>query len=192
MAIKRPPQHRADAIPIYVTPDDDAWDTDALEAEKAEVERINAERMAAAGPDDEPELIDWEQHPVVTYNRGETRYDLDAPTFWRGKQRAAREWLGPDATLFVLRRLGWREYYEVRSALTQSSGFERPWLLACQLALVRIDGSYPATLRLDPDASKRSDAEMSAIFDLNPQIPLEIGAAAWLASQPLTDAEKKA
>lgn len=187
MALVRPPQHRVDAEPVYIDVTDDAWDREGLNAEFEEIDRENKRREEASN-DGVYEAIPKSEHPYLQYVGGKTRFDLEAPCFWRGQQKKAADYLSGDATRFVLRRLDWRDYYRVRSAFSRD--VTEAFILACRLGLRRIDGD--SKFRVDPDLPERSDDEMRRLFELNPEIPISIGRAVWLSSQPLTDAEKKA
>ena len=78
MALKRPPQHRADAPIVYVHPRDKAWDHDRITREQAE--------MKQAGKD-------ATKHPAAQYMGGHTRYDLDAELTYGNEVARPRAWL---------------------------------------------------------------------------------------------------
>lgn len=187
MAIASPPQHRADAEPVFVLIEDDAWDQAKINEELEEAEAENKRREEKSS-DGQFEAIDLQDHPYLKYISGRTRYDIDAPCIWRGRQRTASEYFEGEPTKFVLRRLNWRQYYRVRSAIAtdENGGF----LLACRIGLHRIDGD--SKFRVNPDLDERSSDEMRKLFELKPEIPLSIGRAVWVAAQPLSDSEKKA
>ena len=87
--IKRPPQHAADAAPLFIARTDDAWDDERIKRERA--------AMKADGK---------ARHPVQVYYSGSSRYDLDAPATVGGQAATPREYLreGSTPTVFHLRR----------------------------------------------------------------------------------------
>lgn len=180
--LKRPPQHRADATPVLIINDDDAWDHERIDREFNEIKEINKTREKA----DRLELSD---HPYSRYQSGMTRMDLDARAPWRGENPAAADYLKADAApvRFTLRRLRWREYHRVIGMI--GSGTEAA-LKACQLGLVSVEGE--PSLEMDPDAAERSDADMQRLHDFFPGLAVQIGNAVIAASLPLRDDEKKA
>ena len=163
----RPPTHRADAPIVYVHPSDDAWDQDRIKAD----------------------LADKTDHPLQQYWGGYTRYDLTP---------AVQAYFKPDArpTKFYLRRLKWDEWMRCKGMWERSvvSGDPRPveaFVEACRLGLVRIDNGP----EIDPAGGRLSDRDMQRIQDLSTdryEMILDVGQAAYQASMPLSEAEKKA
>lgn len=173
----RPPANRADAAPIFVHPSDPAWDNARIDAEKAKMDK----------PED---------HPVTRYHGGWTRYDLDAEaTLEDGTVVTPSAYLSPDATHIRLKRLDVLEWYEVHPLWIKSiTAAERPFaafIRACVIGLQEVDG-----LKLDGHA-RLTEADLQKLHELGqaqtPPIDLvyDIGEAAYQASLPLTDAEKK-
>jgi hypothetical protein len=68
----RPPQHRADATPVFIFSMDEAWDYDRINAEQADLRKA-----AQSGDDDAIKAL--RMHPYGRYIRGETRGDLTTP-----------------------------------------------------------------------------------------------------------------
>lgn len=190
---KKLPRHRADGQPVYVDPfDQDAWDVSRINDEVAAMERRNAEVLEGAPEGGTPELEDSKDHPFAVYNSGRSRYQLDAPSRFGDRDLTPREYLKPGAWQFKLRRLDWRQYHEVHPLLTAKDEVQsrRGKLLACRYGLTSIEG--PGAPSLDPADGVLTDADMQALHDLDPNLPLRVGTAVFLASLPLTDAEGKA
>jgi hypothetical protein len=108
-----PPAHSVDDVPTWIWQGDPAWD----------VERITKEKTALADRADE--------HPVVRYLNGETRYALEAeitvPDAIRGDGPATarvESWLMPKAspTRFELRSVGGRDW-ATAERVTDEVGF---------------------------------------------------------------------
>jgi hypothetical protein len=171
MALRRPPQHRGDAIPVYVDPGDSAWDNDRIKAECAEMRKQG---------------LDPARHPVNVYHCGDSRYDLGAKYQVLGELRSAADYLTSEATRFVLRRLSHQQLYRLTDMGSQSAIVRA---MACQWALEKVEGDGPKIVRDDYGVTSDSMEEL-AQWGLG--LPLRIGTAAYLASQPLTADEKKA
>jgi len=188
MALKRPPNHRVNATPVLIINDDPAWDQERIAKDVAEATAENERRKEDEETPGDADQIDIGEHPYFRYQRGETRFDLDAQTPWRGTPLSASDYLlpGEEATRFVLRRLRWNDYHRVLSLAGQGNEAK---LCACRIGLVRVEGC--PDLRIDKDATYRSDDEMQQLHDLEPRLALLIGSAVWEASQPLRESEKK-
>lgn len=191
MAFKKPPRHRADATPTYVDiadPDGVDWERVGKETEQAK--KRNEEKRKAAedagGEPDKSTLEDIDEHPVTRYFAGKTRLDISAPDTWAGETVCFEDYLKPDAWKFVLRRLDWAQYYDVRNA--QSS--EHACLEACKLCLVRIEGPGAPELEGAADGCLTYD-DMQTIHEMGAGLPIRLGSAAIQASRPLTSSEKK-
>ena len=76
MAIRRPPQHAADAPILYVCSEDDAWDLERIERERKALKNEGGGR-----------------HCLDVYYSGETRYDIDAPHTVGGSTVTPRSYL---------------------------------------------------------------------------------------------------
>lgn len=180
MALKRPPQHRVDAEPIYVDPSDDAWDS----------ARIEADRKAMEERGEDPD-----EHPVWLYLTGRTRYDLDAALKYGNGMAKASDWLDlKRAVLFTLRRLEPRDFARIHARKEASAASGVPdhevSLDACRVGLVKCEG--PGVPKLI-GRGELTDTDVRALVDLGGHsLPWRIGDAAYFASIPLTDDEKKA
>lgn len=172
----RPPTHRADAPIVYVHPKDPAWDR----------ERIDRE-LKALRDEGKPES----QHPVLRYQGGFTRYDVDA----------IADYLKPDATRFYLKRIGvfdWQEVESMREAQVLAGAKPRRAYLRClALALSKIDNG--PTIVGEPGALLPEDVERIAALSYYDEdekrvidVLYDVGEAAYTASMPLSKAEKKA
>lgn len=172
----RPPQNRIDADPIYILSDDPAWDSD----------RINTELEG---------LEDSGQHPWIRYLKGEGRFDL----YQTIDGHSPAEYLKPDVepTKFMLRRMGPTNFARVQDMLTrelhrdEGTSFASVWLEAARCGIVSAEG--PKAPKLDASNGRLSEASLQAIMDQCGGLPsvTALGTAAWIVSQPLTDAEKK-
>jgi len=58
MGLKRPPQHAVDAEPIYIHPDDDAWDMDRVDRER----KALATDHKKAKREGDPPLHPWDRY----------------------------------------------------------------------------------------------------------------------------------
>lgn len=180
MAMKRPPQHRADAKIVYVHPADESWDEERILREQEEMR----EREEKPG-----------DHPVARYLGGWTRYDLDAVATLNGETVSARQYLDPSkpATEWHLRRLRVDERYEIDSLLEQDirAGSMKPrkaYLRACVLGLKKVENGP----ELEGAGRRLTANDLEKLQDLHPDLPLDIGEAVYTASLPLRDDEKKA
>lgn len=172
----RPPTHRADAPIVFVHPSDPAWDKDRIDRE-----------LKALRDDGKPES----QHPVLRYQGGFTRYDVDA----------IADYLGPDATKFYFKRIGlfdWQQIETLRDMDVAKSAKPRTaYWRALAVSLVKVENGPPlvgesgAFLMEDFDriaALNFYDEEKHRIVD----VFYDCGEAAYQASMPLSKAEKKA
>lgn len=178
--LRRPPQHRADAEIIYVSPIDPAWRADAIVAERKALEE--------AGEDPA-------QHPASLYLSGSTRYDLHARLRWKGGEAPATDWLDlPSAYRFTLRRLPPRLFSRVharRDAAARAGTVDYDASFdACKWALVRVEGPEPVKLSGSAELTEDDITELVACFGL--AAVWALGDAAYYASIPLTEQEKKA
>ena len=164
-----PPQHSVDAPMRYIDKDDDAWD----------VERIEKSY------DDHP---DPEQHPLVQYWAGLSRYDLDAP----GPMMADGEvghvgarWFlreGAEPVAWHLRRLKMRELSQCLDR-----GGRAGQEMAFRMGVEGVDG-----LDLKWPKMPLNDRFVEQIHDLvGASIIYRLGQAVILASQPPSAAEGK-
>jgi hypothetical protein len=178
MALKRPPQHRADATIIFVPRSDDAWDTPRIEAETA--------AMKARGEDPK-------RHPVARYHGGWTRYDLDAQGTVDGRAVTVREYLieSRRPTMFYLRRLDMQAWYEVEPQWESARlRGERPmacYLRCCALGLMKVENGPT----LEMPHARPNLADMEKLYDIHQDLPYDIGNAVYSASLPLSEEEGK-
>lgn len=185
MALKRPPQHRADAKIVYIHPQDEAWDRDTIEAE--------AKRMKEVG--ESPT-----QHPWSLYTGGHNRYDLDAEYTVLGEVKRARDYLdeSKSPTLWHLKRLSWNEWYDVDAQWQAEIKRGRPphtaFLKALQVGLESVENGP----ELQGPPNKLTLDDIEALHGLRVEIDgvivdpaLDIGEAIYTASMPLTEVEKK-
>lgn len=181
--LKRPPQHRVDAEIVYVHPLDPAWDSARLDAE--------CEEMDAAEPGGS------KAHPVLIYWSGASRFDLEARHSFKDGTASAAEYLDDaKANKFALRRLGVRKLSSVTHRI-RSDDPER--LASAQIDAVKwgvLSITGPAMPKLRGEgATELTEAdldELATCTQYGADLLDSIGLAVWRASQPLTDAEKKA
>lgn len=178
VALRRPPQHRADATPIYVHPEDSAWDTERIDRE---IERLQAEGRDAT------------EHPWSLYHGAAGRFDLDAEYTLFGEVVRPRDYLDGDKapTLWHLRRLGVHDWYEIQPIFERAvKAGERPYaayLRACTVGIEKVEGGP----RLSLHGGKLGAADLDKLYEIGQRLPFEIGAAVYYASLPLTDSEGK-
>lgn len=180
MALKRPPQHRANAEPIYVHFSDDAWDHARIETDM--------EAMKRDGQDPS-------QHPVALYWSGSTRYDLHARVLYGNDSAPATDWLDmKKACLFTLRRLDPGKFARVQARKEAASrkgesDYENA-IDSCRWTLAKCEGPGAPKLSGRGELSDRDIAELTECFGA--PLVWALGDAGYLASIPLTDDEKKA
>ena len=211
MALKiKPPTHRADALGVYISPRDTAWDNatwradmaileakaladarDIAEAEhRAKYPSATAEALAEVRENcrlTEAQIAAYAlRHPVVRYHRGLTRFqpncdDWDA----EGKPCTVRSrYLKEGATEFTIRRLESPAYYaadEITNTGERLKAFARSGLRA----VASPDFNWTA---LDTD-TRAPDHVIEALFNCDPALPLEIGQAVISMCRGLDDAE---
>jgi hypothetical protein len=168
----RPPSHAIDSDPVYILPDDPAWDHERLERESG----------------------DDEVHPLAGYFGGETRYDLTAQAPYKGGQVSAGEYLGDGATRFHLRRMSVRQMAKVQDMFHRmfrdddDPGLFEVWSLCVQYGLAGIEG-----MEYRERGGICSESTLQRIYDeLGGLAAIErLGTACWRVSQPLSEAEGK-
>lgn len=163
----RPPRYAVDARAEYVHVTDDAWDWDRIEQERQQED-------AAAKAEERPAV----QHLVVKYLSGATRFVLAGS--------GVQEYFKGTPTIWVLRRLSWDEHTRIRSALERDQ--RAAFVEACRIGIKEVVNG-PAALVGPPNALTYND--MAILHDISPDLAFELGRSVWVASQPLTDAEKK-
>ena len=165
MALKRPPQHRVDARPVYIHPEDDAWDHDRI---KRECDALEAESDGAS-----------QQHPVALYISGTTRGDLKAPASYKGTACTAADYvkLG-DAWQFHFARLRSADFARVQGLMGDSTQSAMALELCARLAFQHAEG---------PEIYGTID-EMHAN---DPNLVYQMAEFAYMAAYPLRDDEKK-
>lgn len=168
----RPPQYGGDAPIVYVHEGDTAWDLDRIRAERAEMLKRE---------------LDPKYHPVSRYLGGWTRYHLDAQATVLDKAVTVREYLREELkpTMWHLRRLGLREWYEVEPMWQSARARQVPpmacYLRCCEIGLVRVENG--PTLEL-PNG-RPSESDMAKIYTIGQSMPNDIGCAVYQASMPL-------
>ena len=125
MAIKRPPQHRVDAKPVFVSEGDDAWDQAKI---KAEIEALEAKKKGLG-----------QTHPVARYLAGETRFDIIDALPYLDTSKAYQ---------FILRPLTPEERAEVED-MRDRKGEHSAFLRAARYCLTKIEGPPDAPESLD-------------------------------------------
>lgn len=175
----RPPQHSINAVPVYILPDDSAWD----------IARIDRE---LDGLSDE----DAEGHPYSVYQRGENRFDLNARVTWAKGEGSAKDYLSGDPIRFTLHRMSVAEMAEVQDTLSReikregaNGSYTGVWLKSATYGIASIDGDP----RLRFPAGHVPERVLQVIVDDYGGLAslTAIGLAAYKLTKPLTDAEKK-
>ena len=123
---------------------------------------------------------DASRHPVNVYHSGDSRYDLGASYAVLGAMHSAADYLTSEATRFVLKRLSHQQLYRLTD-MGSSTAIGR--MMACKWALESVEGEGPKVVRDDYGVT---DDSMDALASWGLGLPLRIGTAAYLASQPLT------
>jgi hypothetical protein len=180
MALRRPPQHAADATPLYIVSFDDAWD----------LERVKRERKAMKAEHPEAE------HPRDAYYLGRTRYDIDAPCTIGGVVVTVRQYLreGSTPTVFHLRRVDGRR--RTQALAVWADPRERvaaQWDLARHGVTKVTEGFEGKAWPLEGGAAglPLTDDDLQQLFDVNDLLPQLLGIAVLNASAPLSDSEGK-
>lgn len=183
--IKQPPEHAADATPLYIAEFDDALDED----------RIAKERKA---------LKKGEAHCVDRYYRGETRYDLDAPHTVGGITTCMRDYVRHDAkpTVFKLRRVSGVLYEQTMAVIAADGDPEKKtdpgdrvaalWKLAQHGVFEVTDGFTGDAWKLDGGQGGHAltGDDMQKLFEAEGNLPRSLGWAVFRASAPLSEVEK--
>ena len=211
MALKiKPPTHRADALGVFISLHDPAWNEEVYRADmeiflaralkqKQDTAEQGYRAKNPAATDEQiasvrglcalsPEESHAAQglHPVNRYARGVTRYqpncdDWDA----EGKPCTVRSrYLKEGATEFTIRRLESPAYYaadEITNTGERLKAFARSGLRA----VASPDFNWTA---LDTD-TRAPDHVIEALFNCDPALPLEIGQAVISMCRGLDDAE---
>lgn len=172
-----PPGHSVDSDPVYILITDPAWDRDRI--------------------DEETEKNKEEEHPVLRYLLGESRFDLTAKYMYQGNLVSAAEYLkAPPEAKFKLRRLSVPQMSEIADLIStaQTVNPESPplattWTRCLKYGVVDIEGSIKCVTR----RGVLADSTLMEIYDTLGGLPsvTSVGNAIWLLSQPLTGAEGK-
>lgn len=185
--IRQPPEHAADAVPLFIARFDDAIDHERIERETKEL-----------GKD--------EQHCAVRYWVGATRYDLDAPHTVGGRSVCMRDYIKPDAqpTVFHLRRVAGINQRLTTHALivARENGRDQatdPDVIRQLYELTRHGlvkategfGGEPWDLQGGTGGLALTDDDLQKLFDAEARLPEAIGWAIYNASASLSEAEGK-
>lgn len=202
------PTHKFDPGGVFVSYTDPAWDRERIERECAVMELAALAEMRAAAVEKykaaHPEATEAEiaevsdsvamtleeraeaikDHPVLRYQAGATRFQLDAPdTDHEGKPVTVRDYLNGKPTEFSIRKLSYQEYHRCLEANSHLLEFMRRGLRE-----IRSEGYDWA----QPKGEDRVPEEIvQALHEVNPVLFIEIGAAVFALNQPLTESEKK-
>jgi len=164
MARLRPPQHRIDDQAVFIAEEDDAWDHERIDREARESGR--------------------DEHPVVRYWNGETRYQLTPEV--KGYIDDTKR---PES--FTLKRIAARRFMQIQSLINSEEKRFEGYLEAFKSGL---DGAenIPVKLKMLANGEVSEDAIDKVCEVMGPGIIMEVGVAAYIASTPLTEPEKKA
>ena len=189
--IKRPPEHAADADPLFIHPDDDAWDFERLDRERAAlIDEHKAAKRVGPAP----------SHPWDDYQSGATRYDIEATGTIGSTMVSVREYLLPEKapTVFHLRRVSGKMWARSAAAMAGVGGsVDQLWEL-CRWGLVKVtDGMEDLPdarweIRGGEGGTPLTERDMQALFDAgHDALVLKLGWAVYHCSAPLTEAEGK-
>lgn len=183
----RAPTHKIDGVGVFIA-SADCWDTARIDAEiNAAIEASEAVKLAAAAGADPSSVVAEirDAHPVVRYQKGLTRFQLDAPDHTlAGEPITARAYLAGEPTEFVMQRLPWETMERIRSVepvRLQLAEYARR-------SVAEIRGGELRWERSAKDALVPGDI-MQAIWDVG--VLLELGVAARTFSGPLMEHEGK-
>jgi hypothetical protein len=174
-----PPQHHIDASPILVLSSSENWDLDRV---LAELEGLTEEEKA--------------RHPYRVYRSGDSRYSLTAKHTWEGGTNSPQEYLKPGAVQFHLRRHRLDHMAEVQDAFDREIKSDGPaamlsvWLKSARYGVSKIVGADDIEWS---GAGNVPEHILRNIMDHHGGLPAisDVGAAAWMISRPLSEAEKK-
>jgi hypothetical protein len=174
--IRRPPEHAADAVPLYIASIDDALDND----------RIKRERKA---------LAKGEEHCVDRYYEGTTRYDLDAPHTVGGSVVTMRGYIrdGGTPTVFKLRRVSSMIRDQVSAVAEDRAAFVAGLYKLARHGVTEIaDGFEGPAWPLEGGSGglPLTEADMQTLYDADQSLPQHVGLAVLNASRSLSDDEK--
>lgn len=176
MAIRRPPQHHADAVPLYICSTDDAWDDPRIAAEREALKKEGG------------------RHCLDVYYSGDTRYDLDAPHTAGGTVVTARNYLreGSTPTVFHLRRVsGLRRSQAIAVWHDDRERQAAQWDL-CRYGIVKVTEGIAGTpwdFQGGMQGQPLTDADLQVLYDVGMALPTLVGVAVLHASAPLSDTE---
>ncbi len=175
--IKQPPEHAADAEPLFIAEFDEALDQ----------ERIAKERKA---------LKNGDTHCVTSYYDGDTRYDLDAPHTVGGSTVTMRGYIvdGSTPTVFKLRRVTGLQRQQAIAVATDSQAFVGACYQLCKNGVVGVTDGFGGDawdLEGGEGGLPLTDRDVQKLFDANASLPQSLGMAVLNASKSLSDAEKK-
>jgi hypothetical protein len=181
--IKRPPEHAADAVPLWIAPFDDAIDVDRIERERKELSK-------------------GDEHCVDRYWSGATRYDIDAPHTVGGAIVTMRSYIrdGAVPTVFKLRRDGLTVLrQQTLTVMVEADGKSQKDVIPLLHELARkgvvsiTDGFGGEAWDIQGGQGGRplTEGDMQALYDASPRLPEQLGLAVFHASAPLSEAEGK-
>lgn len=198
--------HRADKLGHWFFIDatspedsDQALDIEKLAREMKELEAAYvAETKQAEEEGREPDLrgLKPDDHPVIRYGFGYSRYDLDAQDYHLGEPRTIRDYLRPDArpTLFTLRHLS-RAQFQACDAIEDYKARMNAFAKAGCVAIEgpdfswREDNGGGSSKR--PNSNGLPDDVIDLLWEADHRLPAELGFAVIRFNAPLSALEKK-
>ena len=182
--ITQPPEHAADATPLYIAAFDDALDND----------RIARERK---------ELAKGEDHCTDRYYAGDTRYDVDAPWTIGGQAVTMRGYIrdGATPTVFKLRRVTGLLRQQTMAVINAGQNGGPPGDLVAAIFELAKHGvaevtegfaGTPWDLDGGQDGLPLTEGDLQTLYEAHSALPESLGWAVFHASKPLSQVEKKA
>jgi hypothetical protein len=179
------PSHDLVARMVFVPSDDTAWRTDLIDAECGEMSKDATDYSSRAAIYMHPET----GHPFWRYQRGETRYDIDAADLQPYIDRSKT----PETWRF--RRLTLAERGHCRT-LERAGSLDASREYAFGCAVTSVDGAFgpmgEALVAALAKMPRDSDAILKAAENYSASSVQEVGQACIWGSQDLTPLEKKA
>lgn len=182
--IRQPPEHAADATPLFIAEFDDAVDHDRIERETKALDK-------------------GAEHCTLQYYGGHTRYDIDAPLTVGGLTTTMRDYLreGATPTVFELRRVTGRLRQQAMTVLRRDltegkDGRDRVGMLfeLCKHGVASVkEGFSGERWDLNGGQSGRmlTEGDVQKLYEADARLPEALGWAVFNASKPLSESEKK-
>jgi hypothetical protein len=201
MALKiKPPTHKADALGVFVSVNDPAWndavyiaDMEALMAASVPAQDAAESALRAKKPDVNEEEVEHAraverhkakgQHPVVRYVTGKTRFQLGAEDWTPDRKPCTvreRYLTDGQACEFTLRRLR-HDVYQAADEITSTGARLTAFARSSLRAVKSPDYNWTA----GADETRAPEEVLQVLHDADPALLLEIGTAVIAMCRPL-------